>query len=142
MSSSRAASASRATSAASADARSASRADAALASATLPLIQTQGRFTPGTTWIAWPTNPLGDWSHFEDYGALYGRSVQVRLLVELEPGNRVACFPLAGIELNALLFCTVSFERELLRLALQSSGVLVGARELRLEPDDGLVVSV
>ena len=35
---------------------------------TLQLNYTNSRFTPTTTWIDWPTNPVGDWANSEDFG--------------------------------------------------------------------------
>jgi len=31
------------------------------------IANTNERFTTGTTWINWPTNPLGDWANNEDF---------------------------------------------------------------------------
>lgn len=36
------------------------------------------RFTSGTVWINWPSNPLGAWSHVEEFGAEFERSFLIR----------------------------------------------------------------
>lgn len=40
---------------------------------TLPLHTVGGRFTPGTSWIDWPTNPFGGWANPEEFGPAFAR---------------------------------------------------------------------
>lgn len=35
---------------------------------TLTLVQTAGRYTPGTLWVTWPSSPFGGWSAVEGFG--------------------------------------------------------------------------
>ncbi len=37
-------------------------------SSSVRLATTTERFTPGTTWVNWPSAPSGDWANSEDYG--------------------------------------------------------------------------
>lgn len=45
---------------------------------TLAVSLTTERFTPGTTWVNWPTSPLGGWGNNEDFGPLFSNSYYIR----------------------------------------------------------------
>ncbi|MEO8147802.1 MAG: choice-of-anchor J domain-containing protein [Bacteroidia bacterium] len=36
-------------------------------------------FTAGRTWVNWPTNPNGTWSHNEDFGAAFAKTYVIRM---------------------------------------------------------------
>ncbi|HXH18066.1 MAG TPA: choice-of-anchor J domain-containing protein, partial [Chitinophagales bacterium] len=46
---------------------------------TLALGQTSGLFTPGTTWVDFPGNPLGGWANNEDFGANFAKTYALRI---------------------------------------------------------------
>ena len=52
---------------------------------TLKVIQTSEVFTAGTTFVNWPTNPLGNWAHNEDFGTNFAKSYALRLEVQQDP---------------------------------------------------------
>jgi hypothetical protein len=41
------------------------------------------RFVPGTVWVNWPTAPTGDWANIETFGALFLKTPEVSMLVEI-----------------------------------------------------------
>lgn len=45
---------------------------------TLVLGQTTDNFTLGTTWVIWPTTPLGTWGHNEDFGSSFAKPYMLR----------------------------------------------------------------
>jgi hypothetical protein len=45
---------------------------------TLSLANTDNIFTPGTTWVNWPTNPFNGWSNTEDFGQAFAKSFILR----------------------------------------------------------------
>lgn len=47
---------------------------------TLPLPLHDQRFVPGSTWVIWPTSPLGGWGHNEDFGANFRKTYEMSLL--------------------------------------------------------------
>ncbi len=46
---------------------------------TLELAQTSGIFKTGTTWVNWPTSPLGGWAHNEAFGGSFSKVYAIRL---------------------------------------------------------------
>jgi hypothetical protein len=50
---------------------------------TLPL-HTQ-RFVAATTWVNWPTNPVGQWAHNEDFGSAFQKTFELSLLQGEQP---------------------------------------------------------
>jgi hypothetical protein len=38
------------------------------------------RFVAGTTWVDWPTNPIGHWAHFEDFNVAFAKMPELSLL--------------------------------------------------------------
>ncbi|MBU8882295.1 T9SS type A sorting domain-containing protein [Kaistella sp. DKR-2] len=52
---------------------------------TLAVVMTNDVFTPGTTFVNWPTNPLGTWAHNEDFGSGFAKSYALRLEVQQDP---------------------------------------------------------
>ena len=46
---------------------------------TLALVQTEGIFTPATTFVNWPTSPTGSWAHNEDFGSNFAKSYALRI---------------------------------------------------------------
>lgn len=52
---------------------------------TLTVVQTSEVFTPGTTFVNWPANPLGTWAHNEDFGVNFAKSYALRLEVQQDP---------------------------------------------------------
>jgi len=49
---------------------------------TMPLNLHVDRFTPGTVWVNWPTNPTGDWAHIESFGNAFAKTAEVSMLTE------------------------------------------------------------
>lgn len=47
---------------------------------TLTLVQREQRFVPATTWVNWPTSPLGGWGHNEDFGASFAKTYELSLI--------------------------------------------------------------
>ncbi|HEY0975890.1 MAG TPA: choice-of-anchor J domain-containing protein [Flavobacteriales bacterium] len=45
---------------------------------TLALGQTTNLFTPGTTWVDWPTSPIPGWANNEDFGPSFSKSYMIR----------------------------------------------------------------
>lgn len=50
---------------------------------TLAVVQTEGVFTPGTTFVNWPTNPNGNWSNNEDFGASFAKTYALRIEIPI-----------------------------------------------------------
>jgi len=48
----------------------------------MPLNLHVDRFTPGTVWVNWPTNPTGDWAHIESFGNAFAKTAEVSMLTE------------------------------------------------------------
>lgn len=49
---------------------------------TLSLLQTTGRYTPGTLWVTWPTNPFGGWTKIEAFNiAGYQHAARISMLL-------------------------------------------------------------
>jgi hypothetical protein len=48
------------------------------ADSTLQVGQTNSIFRNGTTWVNWPTNPLGGWANNEDFGAGFAKAYVIR----------------------------------------------------------------
>ncbi|MCW3086474.1 MAG: hypothetical protein JWP12_3840 [Bacteroidetes bacterium] len=46
---------------------------------TLALGQASGIFKAGTTWVNWPTSPLGGWAHNEAFGTSFSKPYVIRL---------------------------------------------------------------
>ncbi len=53
--------------------------------AILTVGMTNDIFTPGTTFVNWPGNPLGVWAHNEDFGSNFAKSYALRLEVQQDP---------------------------------------------------------
>ena len=68
-----------------------------VAGPTLRLSMHTQRFTPGTTWVTWPTSPDG-WMHFEAFGANFMRTPSLSLLTALPPEAETPIF-VDGFEL-------------------------------------------
>ncbi len=45
---------------------------------TVQIRLTDNIFTPGTTWVNWPTSPLGGWANNEDFGGSFLKAYQLR----------------------------------------------------------------
>jgi len=45
---------------------------------TIQLATATALFTPGTVWVNWPTNPNGNWSNVETFGASFAKSFIIR----------------------------------------------------------------
>jgi hypothetical protein len=48
---------------------------------TLTLFQTEGRYTPGTLWVTWPTSPFGDWAAIEAFPASFHHAAKISVLL-------------------------------------------------------------
>ncbi|HET6632289.1 MAG TPA: hypothetical protein VFG73_06220 [Rhodanobacteraceae bacterium] len=49
----------------------------------MPLNLHTDRFTPGTSWVNWPSNPYGNWIELESFGATFAKTPEVSMLAEL-----------------------------------------------------------
>ncbi|MGE5861548.1 MAG: choice-of-anchor J domain-containing protein [Ignavibacteria bacterium] len=49
---------------------------------TLSLGHTLTLFTPGTIWVNWPTNPMGDWANVEAFGVGFSKPFMIRPILE------------------------------------------------------------
>ncbi len=49
---------------------------------TLSLGQTLNIFTPGSSWVNWPTSPFGDWANIEQFGAGFAKPFMIRPILE------------------------------------------------------------
>lgn len=48
---------------------------------TLSVQLTDRRFTPGTTWVDWPTNPIAGWGNNEDFGAQFAKTYRISAIL-------------------------------------------------------------
>lgn len=58
--------------------------------ATMTLRTHVQRYTPGTSWITWPTNPLGGWSNAEEFGTGFARTFALTAVLRLPRNVPVA----------------------------------------------------
>ena len=56
------------------------------------------RFTLGTVWVNWPTNPSGDWANVETFGAGFAKTPEVSLLTEMSIFKDGFEVPAAGLK--------------------------------------------
>jgi len=56
-----------------------------VAGPTLQLALHDDRFIVDTTWVVWPESPFGNWAHFEDFGASFGKTPELSLLAGNAP---------------------------------------------------------